>query len=78
MPIITPPSNEFFESDSVEPLKETKEEVYWRYRKTQIYMDCKNWKCPECGCNVFGRCKTCPYCRHKLGKITNRPLNWTR
>lgn len=76
MPLITPPSDEPFEPEPIDEPKISQEEAYWRYRKTQIYMNCQSWKCSECGCVVFGRCKTCPYCRYKLGKITNRPDTW--
>jgi len=76
MPLITPPSDEAFKPEPVEPEKISQEEVYWREGRARIYADCLNWKCPECGCVVFGRCKTCPYCRFKLGKITERLKDW--
>ena len=37
------------------------------------YLNVPNWKCNECGTTVFGRCRTCPYCRERLGKITEGP-----
>lgn len=36
------------------------------------YINVPNWICEECGTTVFGRCKTCAYCREKLGKVTER------
>jgi len=38
------------------------------------YLDVSNWKCNECGTTVFGRCRTCAYCRERLGKITEREI----
>ena len=38
------------------------------------YLNVPNWICKECGTTVFGRCRTCAYCREKLGKVTEREL----
>jgi len=31
------------------------------------------WKCPKCGCVVFGRAKYCGYCKMQLNTHTARP-----
>jgi hypothetical protein len=78
MPLITPPDDESFESESKPIQEDSSQEVYWKYRKIKLFMDCPDWKCPECACIVFGRCKECPYCKYKLGRITRRPEDWRK
>jgi len=69
MPLIGPPPNEDAPKEPVERA-EVNESEHLRVLK---YLGIDNWKCSHCGCVVFGRCKGCPYCKHKLGIITSRP-----
>jgi hypothetical protein len=69
MPIIGPPSDKFYEDE--EPIKKP---IGWEiHRRTQIYLNVPPWICPKCGLTNFGRNKSCPYCRCKLGIETLRP-----
>lgn len=44
--------------------------------RVRDYLKCANWICHICSSTVFGRCLTCAYCRHKLGKVTDRPIGY--
>lgn len=40
------------------------------------YISCKNWTCVKCGAVMFGRCKSCVYCKFRLGTHTERPTDY--
>jgi len=69
MPLIGPPPNEDAPKEPVERV-EVEQSEHLRVLK---YLGIDNWNCSHCNCVVFGRCKECPYCKHKLGIITKRP-----
>lgn len=77
MPLIKPPNDygmpepQFMQEKPPNP-------AFGEYRRIQLYLAVANWKCPECGSTVFGRVLECPYCKHKLGKITPRPAHYTK
>jgi rubredoxin len=48
------------------------------YRKTQLFLNVKNWKCPECGAVVFGRVLECVICKFMFHRITPRPAHYTK
>lgn len=56
----------------VQPAVPNAEKDRWR----AWYINCSNWRCPECGTNMFGRCMWCAYCKFRLHKDTPRPASY--
>jgi hypothetical protein len=74
VPLIGPP-NEYESEPEPEPTRTvTVNEKRDRYIKW--FLDCPNWKCPECGATMMGRVKYCVYCKQRLHKDTPRPADY--
>lgn len=78
MPLIRPPNDYGIPEPQLaedKPLL-TAEQIFWRNRRVQLFINVKPWKCAECGCTNHGRNKKCAYCYVRFNKITPRPADF--